>query len=163
MSTRLAYLLGFITICALLSTSVYLQIFQGIIPCPLCTLQRLSFALIGILFLIGTLLHRKRLGRIFINSLSLLTAGLGLFFSGRQIWLQHFPSADNSECGVSIQYMMQAFPLQEVIAKIFTGSAECTQRGFEFLYMNMAEWAFVWFAGFIILAIYLLKKDVCTK
>jgi len=162
MSIRLTYFLSFIIISAILLTSIYFQVVDGIMPCPLCTLQRLTFGLLGILFLIGLITHRKTCLRKLINSLCGLVALLGVFLAGRQVWLQHFPSTDTSECGVSLQYMMQVLPMNEVIQKIFTGSAECTQRGWEFLQLNMAEWALMFFIGFTLLAIGLLIKD-CRK
>jgi len=158
MSIRSTYFFGFIIICGLLLTSLYLQFFEGIIPCPLCTLQRLSFGLLGILFLFGTLLHSKRFGRLLINFLSILTSLLGIGLAVRQIWLQHFAANGSSECGVSLQYMIQVLPLNEVLQKIFAGSAECTQRGWEFLSFNMAEWALIWFTLFLIMTAYLLVK-----
>lgn len=160
MSTRITYALGFVAIIVLLLTSVYLQLFEGFIPCPLCILQRDSLGLLGVLFLIGIFLHAKRFGRLTINFLAILISILGIFLAGRQVWLQHFPSGDSTECGVSLQYMMQALPLSEVMQKIFEGSAECTQRGWEFLYLNMAEWALVWFVGFLFLTMYLFMKEV---
>lgn len=158
MRTKLIYFLSFIFILALLLFSIYLQIFDGVIPCPLCTLQRLTFGLLGILFLIGILISKRLIGRSIINFLSLLTAGLGIFLAGRQIWLQHFPSDSGNACGVSLQYMLQVLPFNEAISKILAGSAECTQRGWEFLYLNMAEWALLWFSLFFLLTIYLFFR-----
>lgn len=158
MSIRTTYLLGALFVILLLGTSIALQMFGGIMPCPLCTLQRLSFGLFGILCLIGLLINRSYLGTQAINFLCVLTSGLGIFFAGRQVWLQYFPSADSSECGVSLQYMMQVLPLSEVAQKILSGSAECTQRGFTFLGINMAEWALLWFVVFFVISLRLLIK-----
>lgn len=158
MSKRFIYTAGFIVILLLLGTSIGLQIFDGIMPCPLCTLQRISFGLIGIFFFIGIFVYRSRIATQLINFLSLIASCLGGFFAGRQVWLQYFPTGDSSECGVSLQYMMQALPLSEVAQKIFSGSAECSQRGFEFLWLNMAEWALVWFVLFFFTSFYLLVK-----
>jgi disulfide bond formation protein DsbB len=158
MSTRLIYTFGFLLISALLLTSLYLQYFDGVIPCPLCTLQRLCFVLLGGLFLIGIVAPAKRLLHQSLNILMVVASLLGIFLSGRQIWLQHFPSADSSECGVSLQYMMKVLPLNEVVQKIFSGTAECTQRGFEFLTFNMAEWALIWFVLFLLLSVHLVLK-----
>lgn len=159
MPMRLAYFIGFFLITLLLVTSMYLQYFQGIIPCPLCTLQRMTFALLAVLFLVGGLLYGKRPIRLIINLFCSLGSLLGIFLAGRQIWLQHFPSPENTECGVSIQYMMQVLPMNEVLKKIFVGSTECSQRGWEFLHFNMAEWALLWFFGFLILSICLFFEE----
>lgn len=163
MTIRSTYLLGLIAVSLLLLTSIYFQIFEGIMPCPLCTLQRISFGILGILFLIGIFIHSKRPIRLIINGLCLLVSVLGIFLAGRQVWLQHFPSSENGECGVSIQYMMQVLPMNEVLQKIFSGSAECTQRGWEFLHMNMAEWALIWFLGFFIMTLALFIEEFKQK
>ncbi|RDI46547.1 disulfide bond formation protein B [Aquicella lusitana] len=160
MSSRLLYFLGFVIICFLLATGFYLQYVDGIMPCPLCMLQRFCFAGLGILFFIGFFVHAKPLARYTIDALSVLVSLLGILLAGRQIWLQHFSTAENSECGVSLQYMVQALPLHEVMQKIIAGSAECTQRGWEFLYLDMAEWSLIWFIFFLLLSLYLLLKKV---
>ena len=159
MSKRYIYFLGWIAIVILLSFSFYLQFFDGIMPCPLCMLQRIAFALLGILFFLGIFLYAKRIYCFILNTLLLLTSSLGMLFAGRQIWLQHVPSNTN-ECGVTLQYMMQALPITEVMQKIFEGSAECTQRGWELASLNMAEWALVWFIFFFLMSLYLLFKKV---
>jgi protein dithiol:quinone oxidoreductase len=164
MSIRSTYLLGLIIVSTLLLTSIYFQIFEGIMPCPLCTLQRLSFGLLGILFLIGVFAYSKRGFRLVVNTLCALTSLVGIFLAGRQVWLQNFPSPDSSsECGVSIQYMMQVLPMNEVLQKVFAGSAECAQRGWEFLHLNMAEWALIWFIGFLIMTICLFVEELHWK
>ncbi len=152
------YLLGVGLVCLLLGISIYLQLFAGFIPCPLCTLQRLTFGLLGILFLLGIFLHKCRITRTIIHIL--LTAGsiLGILLAGRQIWLQHFPSTGSNECGVSLEYMIQVLPLTEVVQKIVNGSAECTQIGWRFLYLDMAEWSLVWFIFFFLFTLCLFKK-----
>lgn len=159
MTIRSTYLIGLALVTALLGTSFYFQFIEGFIPCPLCTLQRLSFGLLGVLFLLGALVYSYKPLRLIINTLCMLTSILGIFLAGRQIWLQAFPSPDNTECGVSIQYMMQVLPLNEVLQKIFAGSAECTQRGWEFLHLNMAEWTLIWFVGFLILTLCVFAEE----
>jgi protein dithiol:quinone oxidoreductase len=159
MSIRFTYFLGFATILVLLLFSLYLQFFEGFIPCPLCTMQRLTFGLLGLLLLTGWMMHAKFWGRLIINTLCTLASLLGLFFAGRQIWLQHFPSTEANECGVSLEYMVEALPLNEVLQKILQGGAECSKRGWEFLYLNMAEWALILFALFLLLSIYLFLKE----
>lgn len=160
MSTRLFYFLGFAIILVLLLYGFYLQLFDGFIPCPLCTLQRICFGLIGFFFLIAGLFHGSRIIRLIANTFAGASALLGLFFASRQMWLQHFPPANSNECGVSLQYMLQALPLHEVVNKIFSGTAECTQRGWEFFGFNMAEWAFIWFALLISCIIYLFAREM---
>src|SRR3990167_3741877 len=156
--SRSLYLLGFLSVLFVLIISMWLQYVDGFVPCPLCTLQRLTFALLAILFFIGFFIHKYKLSRLTINFLSTCAALTGAFFAGRQVWLQFFSNGSNTECGVSIQYMLRILSFKETAQKIFAGSAECTQRGWEFLYLNMAEWSLIWFVLLIIFAGYLLKK-----
>lgn len=162
MSTRMLYLFGFILVAGLLTFSVYLQVFQGFIPCPLCSLQRIAFGVLGILFLAGLFLYKHKLARLFIHSFGVLMSLAGILLAGRQIWLQHYP-ADSAECGVSLQYMMQVLPWHEVAQKVFMGTAECAERSWEFLSIDMAEWSFIWFCFFLIMMLYLLIKRSAAR
>lgn len=158
MSQRLAYIVCFFTVVAMLGTGFYLEYFDGIMPCPLCTLQRICFAASGLIFLFGIFLYRKRCINIILNLSTMLFASLGIMLAGRQIWIQYYPSADNSECGVSLNYMLNVLPLTDVAQKIFSGSTECTQRGWEFLNLNIPEWSILFFIGFLFVSgFYLLK------
>lgn len=163
MSIRSTYLLGFVLASLLLFISIYLQFVDGILPCPLCAFQRATFGLLGVIFLIGIFTYKISILRFFMNGLAILTAVLGIILAGRQIWLQHFPPGNN-ECGVSLEYMLATFPINEVIKKIFfEGSAECTQRGWEFLYLNMAEWSLIWFVILFVLSTMLFLKEFKTN
>ncbi len=159
MLTRSIYLCGFIIIVVLLCISIWLQFFDGFVPCPLCTLQRIAFALFGIWFLFSYLLNRCPSARLLINLLAAMTAFNGAAFAARQVWLQFFSTDANNECGVSVQYMLKALPLNEVAKKVFAGSAECSQRGWKFLYLNMAEWSLLWFVVLFLITGYLILKS----
>lgn len=146
MPTRSLFVFSFLLICAILGTSFYLEIFDGFIPCALCTLQRISFAGVGIMSLLGAIFYRHRFVTIFVSFFAILFSIVGFVFAARQTWLQHFPPLNSTECGVSLQYMLNALPWHEVIGKVFTGSAECTQRSWELLTLSMAEWGVIMFA-----------------
>lgn len=156
MTIRFFYVLGFISVALLLSASFYLQYFLGFNPCPLCVLQRMTFAALGAVFFSGILMAGNgALPRLFVNSLSVVFSSLGIFLAGRQVWLQHFPPGDATECGVSLKYMLQVLPLNEVVSKIFYGTAECTQRNAPILSLDMAEWSLIGFLFFLGLSVYL--------
>ncbi|HTM63873.1 MAG TPA: disulfide bond formation protein B [Gammaproteobacteria bacterium] len=159
MSQRLAYMICFFTVIVMLATGFYLEFVDGIMPCPLCTLQRICFAASGIIFLAGTFFYRKRCTRIAINLSSMIFASLGIFLAGRQLWIQYFPNPDNSECGVSLQYMISVLPLSDVAEKVFSGSTECVQRGWEFMKLNIPEWSLLFFVIFLLVSAFYLVTD----
>lgn len=160
MSKRLNYFLGFLLIFTLVLFSFYLQIYDGVIPCPLCTLQRLAFISLGFIFLCGIFSSSWPWARLLTSLFAIVVAIIGIFLSGRQIWLQHYPSGESDACGVSLEYMLQVLPLNEVFQKILVGSSECSQRGWEFLNLNVAEWSFLWFLLFLGWSVYLFLSDI---
>ncbi len=157
--SRLTYFLQFIVISGLLLFGLYLQFYQGVLPCPLCSLQRIAFACIAVFSLITVLAFPLRWCRLLLNTLSLIMAIIGIALAGRQIWLQHFPPVASTECSPSLQYMIQVLPMNELIQEIFAGSAECASKSWEFLTLDMAEWAIIWFILLAGWQLFLLRQD----
>ncbi len=155
-SERLMYLIGLVIIALLLSATFYLEKYDGFVPCPLCILQRITFGILGILFFLGMLLTNVKFGRVFISALAGLISLFGIYFSGRQVWLQHLPVNPNADCGVSLQYLIKALPFDQAVAKIMQGTAECSQKGWEFLHLSLADWSllcFILFFGLCLLQV----------
>lgn len=150
MTQRFAYLIGLVIVAGILGTGFYLEYQLGIMPCPLCTLQRICFGIAGILFLFGFLLYRHRIATTLLNLLLLLISAAGMFLAARQIWIQYHPAASGNDCGVTLNYMLSALPLTDVVQRVFSGSAECTQRGWEFLSLNIPEWSLIFFTLFFL-------------
>lgn len=161
--SRLTYAMQFVVISGLLLFSLYLQFYQGVLPCPLCSLQRVAFMFLAISALIMCVLFRYRAVRLLTNTFSVISAILGIILAGRQIWLQHFPPPTSAECSPSLQYMIHVLPMNELIQKIFSGSAECVDRSWEFMSIGMAEWALVWFIFLGLLSYCQLRHDLVKR
>lgn len=154
-SFRAQFLLGFLACAALLTYALYSQYYEGLMPCPLCTFQRGAFILLGGVFLLGALHAPKgQGGRRIYGVLTLLAAGLGLVVAGRHVWLQHLPKDQVPACGPDLSFMMEAFPLADVLRKVFTGSGECAKVDWTFAGLSMPEWSLLWFATLALLALY---------
>ena len=160
MPKRLTYLIGLIVVSLLLLASKYIEIIDKVLPCPLCLLQRYTFALLAFWFFLGFMFARKRIACLIILFFSSLTAAAGMGLAGRQVWLQHTPNLGNNECGAGLEYMLKVFPWQVVLKKTLQGGTECATRGAEFLLLNMAEWSLVWFGLFFVASITLLIKVI---
>lgn len=158
-STRIISLISVLTITFLLLLSIYLQVYKNILPCPLCTLQRITFIILAIFFLFAACFYKRFWLRIFFASVTTFFSLVGILFAGRQVWLQHFPTQNSSECGASLQYMMQVFSWNELIGKILEGTADCSKVEWEFLHLDMAEWALLWFIMFLFVSLYLLLRE----
>lgn len=145
-SFRLQFLLGFLVCVGLLGFALYTQYFGGLNPCPLCTFQRAAFIALALMFLLGGLLApRGAGGRATWGVLALIAAGVGIGIAGRHVWLTHLPPDQVPSCGPDLAYMMNAFPLGDVVKKVLTGSGECAKVDWTFLGMSMPAWSLLWF------------------
>lgn len=153
-SFRAQFLLGFLICAALLGFALYSQYFLGLNPCPLCSFQRGAFILLGLVFLIGALHSPRGKGaRGTYGVLALVAASLGIAVAGRHVWLQHLPADKVPACGPDLSFMMEAFPLADVLRKVFTGSGECAVVDWTFLGLSMPEWSLIWFVALALWAL----------
>lgn len=144
-SFRARFLLGFVVCAALLAYGFYLQLHDGLEPCPLCIFQRVAFAALGLVFLIGALHAPPGKGRRVYGVLALLAAGGGIAIAGRHVWLQNLPPDQVPVCGPGLDYMLDAMPIAGVIRKVLTGSGECANVDWSFLGLSMPAWSLVCF------------------
>jgi len=148
-SFRGRFLLGFLACAALLAYAFYLQLHDGLEPCPLCIFQRVAFAALAVVFLIGALHAPAGRGRRVYGFLALLAAGCGIAIAGRHVWLQNLPPDQVPVCGPGLDYMLDAMPISGVIRKVLTGSGECAKVDWSFLGLSMPVWSL---ACFVVLA-----------
>lgn len=132
-------------------------------PCPLCSLQRVVFIFIGLFSLAAAFLFRFRWCRLPINFLALFMAMIGILLAGRQVWLQHFPPASTADCSPGLQYMIEALPVNELIQKIFAGTAECAVKTWSLMGINMAEWSMLCFLFLAAIFLLLLVADLFKR
>jgi len=136
---------------------VYLQNYLGLVPCPMCIVQR--YALIGVIVLsaLGALSGGQLLIKI-VSWLVFLMAGFGAFVAARQSWLQWYPPEVVS-CGRDFYGMIENFPMQRFIPMIFRGSGDCTKVDWTFLGGSIANWSFVAFSGIMLLMLAIRWRD----
>lgn len=145
-SFRSQFLLGFVVCAGLLAYAFYLQLHGGLEPCPLCIFQRVAFAALGVVFLVGALHAPVGNGRRVYGVFALLVAGIGAAIAGRHVWLQSLPPDQVPTCGPGLDYMLDAMPIAGVIRKVLTGSGECAKVDWSFLGLSMPAWTLVCFA-----------------
>jgi disulfide bond formation protein DsbB len=146
MKSKRLYLAAPAMICAgLLAFGYYLQYFQGQDPCPLCLVQRGFFYGVLAVFVLAALHAPARTGtHVYCSAAALLAAG-GFGVAARQVWLQHLPKDQVPACGPDLFFMMENFPLQRMLEKLFMGSGQCAEVSWTFLGLSIAEWSLAWF------------------
>lgn len=145
-ASRWLYLAGALVIAVLFGAALYLQHVMHQDPCPLCMVQRVIFIAMLALFSIAALHNPKRLGaRVYAVLIGLFALG-GIGVASRHIWIQHLPKDELPACGPGLDYMLENFPLSEVLKELMHGSGECAAKGWTFLSLGIPEWSLLWYA-----------------
>lgn len=132
--------LGFATCGALLGYAWYSQVVLGLEPCPLCIFQRIGIAALAVLFALAAIHHPRTWGARVYAALLVLAALITMGVSARHLWIIHLPEGAVPACGATLSYMMDIFPLTDVIRKVLTGSGECAKVSWRFLGLTMPAW-----------------------
>lgn len=156
--SRLLFFLPFAGCSLLILVALYLQHVLGQEPCPLCYVQRAEVMLFGAIALLATLHNPKVVGRRIYAGLLLLVAAAGIATAGRQIWLQHLPKEQLPDCLPPLEFMLEAFPLKDVIVKMLYGSSDCAERGWSLFGLNIAEMIMISFVLMLLWSLWLLLR-----
>ena len=145
----------------LLAYGLYLQHSEGLVPCPMCIVQRYALVLVVLLAAIGSSSSKRGVQlALLVGMVSM--AGFGGFVAARQSWLQWYPP-EVASCGRDFYGMVENFPLQRAIPMIFKGGGDCTKVDWTFLGGSIANWSFVCFGGIVLLGSYLAWRSLRAK
>ncbi len=132
---------------------LYLERTLFLEPCPLCVLDRVVIAALGMFFLLA-LVHNPRstFAKIYgLISVFFCLAGVGL--ASRHIWLQNLPADQAPECTPDIYFMLDTLPFFEVIKKSISGSGSCLEVDWTFMGLSIPEQTLILFFTLLILSI----------
>lgn len=145
----------------LIGIALYFQHGLGLEPCPLCIFQRMAFLLLGGVCTIAAIHDPALMGRRIYGGLGLLVAAAGAGIAGRHVWLQNLPADQVPSCGPGLEYMLETFPLFEMLETVFRGSGECAEISWSLLGLTMPAWTLLIFAGFILASLGItIKKNI---
>lgn len=150
---RPIFSLLFLICAALLSYGYYLQYVEGLQPCNLCIFERVCFAAVALLSLVGLIHGNKTSASRVYFALTGLASLIGAGIASRHVWIQNLPADQVPECGPGLDYLMMAFPLQDVIQTVLKGSGDCAKVAWQFLGLTIPGWALVCFVLFFLLSL----------
>ena len=129
-----------------------LQALLRLAPCPLCIFQRIAYAALGLVFLLGGL-HSPRSpgGRGFYGVLVLLASAVGIGIAGRHVWLQSLPKELAPSCGPPLSFLQETHGPLELVRKVLTGTGNCGDVDWTLFGLSMPAWSL---AGFVLLALW---------
>lgn len=146
-----------------ISFSYYLEYSIGVIPCPLCMLQRYTFILLAACYFILIMMVNYRRMAIWFDGLALLLTSLGIILAGRQVWLQHVPPIATTGCGANLDYLLQVMPWDQVLKSVFQGTTECSRVDWRLWGLSLAEWSLLGFVTLLMLTLINLLGNVRKK
>lgn len=124
---------------AAMSYAFYLQYYEYLDPCPLCIFDRVFLLGIMLTLLAAAIHNPSRSGQRIYAALCLLFTAGGLASSSRHVWLQHLPADQVPACGPGLNYLLDAFPISEVLEMVFRGSGECAEIHWQFFGFSLPE------------------------
>ena len=124
--------------------SFYFEYALGMQPCPLCLMQRLCAFL---LFLASVFsLFMSNTCRLWLLTITqIIFSSGGLFFAGRQIWLQSMPVDHTTMCMPAMSLVMKYFSWNAVFKILFWGSSDCSEKIGHWFGLSMPMWAALFF------------------
>jgi disulfide bond formation protein DsbB len=145
---RVGNALGAAICAAMLAFALYSEKVLGLAPCPLCMFQRVAILALGIVFLLAALHAPGRTGGRVYAVLIVAAAGAAVAVAARHVYVQSLPPGTVPACGASLDFMLEVFPVFEVVRKVMTGGGECARVDWRFLGLSMPAWVLV-SAGFL--------------
>lgn len=154
LAPRMLNLLGFIACVVAMLGALYLQHVEDLEPCPLCVFQRVGVIAAGVFFLLAALHNPGATGQRIYGVLAGLSAIGGGIVAGRHIWLQNLPEDEVPACGPGLDYMLDVFPMRDVLSMVFSGSGECAEIDWTFLGITIPQLALITFVGLLAVALF---------
>lgn len=151
---KMLCLTGFLTCVALLASAYYFQFALDMEPCPLCIMQRVATLMVAIGCLAGYFLAERPTPLLIASAWTLLSSFFGIYLSNHHHWLQNLPADQVPSCGPSLEYMLDAFPIMEVITVLLRGNGNCAEVSWSVLGLSMPGWLLVFFIGFALASAY---------
>lgn len=140
LSRRAANWAGFAICAAAIAYAFYAQFGLDLVPCHLCIFQRFTLAALGIAFLVAACVSRPGPRGALSATLIAVTGLATVATAGRHVWIQMQPAGAVPACGADLAFMMDVFPLTDVILKVFRAGGECATVDWSFLGLSMPAW-----------------------
>jgi disulfide bond formation protein DsbB len=119
--------------------SFFVQHVLEVEPCPLCILQRLTYATLAVIFLVAALCGDRPVVRRSLHVVATLLVLAGGGIAAYQSQLQIFPPAQAAACSASLSYMVDTLPAQEVVGRIFAAHGDCSDTSFKVAGLTLAQ------------------------
>jgi disulfide bond formation protein DsbB len=150
------FVLTFVAGAGLVGGGLYLAKTLNLAACPLCILQRMTYLALAVIALLGLVLQSKR-SKALPALLNITLAGTGVFIAGYQVWLQRF--AKDISCTANAPWWEEfVYWAGEKVPALFQATGLCSEAGWKFLGLAIADWSLLAFTGLLLLSLFALAK-----
>ncbi len=122
---------------------------MGLQPCPMCVLQRIAVITVGLVALVAAIHNPRTKGIRVYGCAATIVALLGAGVAVRHLWLQSLPADQVPACGPGLDYLLEVFPLTDVLSMILTGDGSCAEVVWSLFGISIPGWTLVGFCGLI--------------
>lgn len=157
---RAVNIYAFIFTFVILTYAGYAQLHDHLMPCPLCILQRVLFAVLAVLYLFGALYIARIRGRRILFGFIFIVAILGIATAARHIYLQHLPTGFTLSCGPGLSFILKNLSPHDALRVILTGSGDCALVNWHFFYLTMPEWSLICFIVLALISIWQFFRQI---
>lgn len=144
----------------LMAVALFFEHQMNLEPCPLCILQRIMVICTGFIALLAVVHNPSLLGIKVYGGLVVVAAVAGGGVSIRQIWLQSLPANEVPACGASLDYLLDVFPLTEVLSMVLSGDGTCAEVVWSFLGVSIPGWTLAGFIGLVAIGVFQIVRPL---
>jgi disulfide bond formation protein DsbB len=148
-----------LTAVGLVAGGLFLANTMNLAACPLCILQRMLYLLLAVEAMVAWIVAGAPLPRRAAALMMLATALTGVWIATYQTWLQRFArdvscTADQPWWEAFVNWAGSQWPL------MFEASGMCSEAGWKFLGLSIAEWSLIAFTAMsIAMLMAILRKS----
>ena len=156
-SPRAPFLVALIIGSGLFVSAVYMGETMRLAACPLCILQRMLCIALALSAALGLLVGRSPVGRVVAALLMTISTATGAFVAGYQTWIQRF--ATDVQCsGEAAWWELFVDWAGEKAPLLFQANGLCSDPGWKFLGLSIAEYSLIGFCMLTLLSLYVLFR-----
>ena len=146
----------------LVAVALYMEHAMNLEPCPLCIFQRVAVLATGSLAVVAALHNPGATGIRIYGSLVSLASLAGAGLAARQLYLQALPEGQIPSCGPGLDYLLDVFPMTEVIGLVLAGDGSCAEVVWSFLGLSIPGWALIGFIGLILAGLFQVLRPASS-
>lgn len=138
----------------LIGVALYMEHMMHLEPCPLCIFQRVAVITAGLIAIVAALHNPQRVGIKVYSLMVVMASTVGGALAIRQLHLQSLPEDQVPSCGPGLDYLLDVFPMQDVIQMVLVGDGSCAEVAWSLLGISIPGWALVGFIGLVTLGLF---------